>query len=299
MIPAARKEARMSILVDQHTRLIVQGMTGREGTFHTEQMIAYGTRVVAGVTPGKGGTTHLDRPVYDTMAEAVKATDANASVIFVPPAFAAAAIGAAAEAGVPLIVCIAEGIPTKDMLTMCAYVRSKGLRLLGANCPGLLSPGSCKVGIIPGRIAEPGNVGIVSRSGTLTYEAAESLRQAGIGISTVVGIGGDPILGTRFIDVLPLFEADPETKAVVMIGEIGGNDEEVAAEFIKTMSKPVVGFVSGRSAPEGTRMGHAGAIVSGGSGTADSKVEALNAAGVPVPENLSDLPALVTAALES
>jgi len=297
MIRGSRKEAGMSILVDHQTRLIVQGMTGREGTFHTEQMIAYGTNVVAGVTPGKGGTRHLDRPIFDTMAEAVRATDANATCIFVPPAFAAAAIGEAADAGVPLIVCIAEGIPTKDMLTMCAYVRAKGARLLGANCPGLLSPGQCKVGIIPGRIAEPGNVGIVSRSGTLTYEAADALRRAGLGISTVVGIGGDPILGTRFIDVLPLFEADPETQAVVMIGEIGGNDEEVAAGFIKTMTKPVVGFIGGRSAPEGKRMGHAGAIVSGGSGTAESKVEALTSAGVPVPENLAELPALVAAAL--
>lgn len=288
----------MSILIDGSTRLLVQGMTGREGTFHTEQMIAYGTQVVAGVTPGKGGTTHLDRPVFDTVAEAAEATGANATCIFVPPAFAAAAIGEAADAGLDLIVCIAEGIPTRDMLTMCAYVRAKGVRLLGANCPGLLSPGRCKVGIIPGRIAEPGPIGIVSRSGTLTYEAADAMRRAGLGISTVVGIGGDPVLGTRFIDVLPLFEADPETTAVVMIGEIGGDDEEVAAEYIRTMTKPVVGFIGGRSAPEGKRMGHAGAIVSGSSGTAESKVAALEAAGVPVPENLADIPGLVQAALQ-
>ncbi len=287
----------MSILIDGSTRLLVQGMTGREGTFHTEQMIAYGTQVVGGVTPGKGGTTHLDRPVFDTVAEAAQATGANATCIFVPPAFAAAAIGEAADAGPDLIVCIAEGIPTRDMLTMCAYVRSKGVRLLGANCPGLLSPGRCKVGIIPGRIAEPGPVGIVSRSGTLTYEAADAMRRAGLGISTVVGIGGDPVLGTRFIDVLPLFEADPETTAVVMIGEIGGDDEEVAAAYIRTMTKPVVGFIGGRSAPEGKRMGHAGAIVSGSSGTAESKVAALEAAGVPVPENLADIPGLVQGAL--
>ncbi len=287
----------MSILIDRDTRLLVQGVTGREGTFHTEQMLSYGTNVVAGVTPGKGGSAHLERPVFNTVAEAVAETGANASVIFVPAAFAAAAVCEAADAGLPLIVCITEGIPTADMIRACAYVRSRGARLVGANCPGLLTPGQSKVGIIPGQIASPGPVGMVSRSGTLTYEAADALNRAGLGLTTIVGIGGDPVLGTRFIDVLPLFEADPQTAAVVMIGEIGGNDEEVAAEYIATMTKPVVGFISGRSAPEGKRMGHAGAIVSGGSGTAESKVAALTAAGVPVPDTVHAIPDLVNSAL--
>lgn len=290
----------MSILIDRSTRLIVQGMTGREGTFHTEQMQAYGTQVVGGVTPGKGGTEHLGVPVFDTVAKAVDETGANTSCIMVPAAFAADAVLEAADAGVPLIICITEGIPTADMIRACAFVESRGVRLVGANCPGLLTPGECKVGIIPGRITEPGNVGLVSRSGTLTYEVADALRQAGLGISTICGIGGDPVLGTRFLDVLPLFEADPATDVVVMIGEIGGTDEEVAAAYIKqSMSKPVVGFVSGRSAPEGKRMGHAGAIVSGGQGTADSKVAALAAAGVPVPDTAAAVPELVRQALSA
>ncbi len=287
----------MSILIDADTRVLVQGLTGREGTFHTEQMLAYGTAVVGGVTPGKGGTAHLGVPVFDTVAQAVSATGADASVIFVPAAFAAAAICEAADAGVPLVVCITEGIPTADMIRACAYVRTKGTRLVGPNCPGLLTPGACKIGIIPGHIATPGPVGMVSRSGTLTYESADALTRAGLGLSTIVGIGGDPVLGTRFADVLPLFEADPRTQAVVLIGEIGGNDEEAAAAVIAQMTKPVVGFISGRSAPEGKRMGHAGAIVSGGLGTAASKVEALAAAGVPVPDTVQEIPALVQAAL--
>lgn len=288
----------MSILADAETRLLVQGFTGREGTFHSEQMIAYGTQLVAGVTPGKGGTTHLDRPVYDTVDEALAATGANASCIFVPPPFAAAAICEAADAGLPLIVCITEGIPTADMIRAVAYCRSRGARLVGPNCPGLLTPGECKIGIIPGHIAIAGNIGVVSRSGTLTYEVVDALRRAGLGLSTCVGIGGDPVLGTAFVDVLPLFEADPMTAAVVLIGEIGGTDEEVAADYIAAgMTKPVVGFVSGRSAPEGKRMGHAGAIVSGGLGTADSKVAALGVAGVPVPAQAAEIPSLVKAAL--
>ncbi|NUP99070.1 MAG: succinate--CoA ligase subunit alpha [Armatimonadetes bacterium] len=287
----------MSVLVDAQTRLLVQGITGREGSFHTEQMIAYGTKVVGGVTPGKGGSQHLGVPVFDSVRAAVAETGANATVIFVPAAFAGGAIIEAADAELPLIVCITEGIPTADMIKACAYVRAKGVRLVGANCPGLLSAGQCKVGIIPGHIAKPGNVGVVSRSGTLTYEAVDALTRAGLGLSTIVGIGGDPVLGPSFIDVLPLFERDDETAAIVMIGEIGGNDEEVAAELIKTMQKPVVGFIGGRSAPEGKRMGHAGAIVSGGSGTAEGKVSALQAAGVPVPETVQAIPELVQAAL--
>jgi succinyl-CoA synthetase alpha subunit len=287
----------MSILVNRETRLLVQGLTGREGTFHTQQMLAHGTVVVGGVTPGKGGTRHLDLPIFDTVAAACGATAANASVIFVPAAFAADAVAEAVDAGLPLVVCITEGIPTNDMIRAVAYAKSRGSRLIGANCPGLLTPGECKVGIIPGHIARPGRIGMVSRSGTLTYEVAAALNGAGLGLSTIVGIGGDPVLGTRFIDVLPLFEADDATDAVVLIGEIGGTDEETAAEYIATMTKPVVGFISGRSAPEGKRMGHAGAIVSGGKGTADSKVAALAAAGVPVPETAAEIPALVSASL--
>jgi len=287
----------MSILVNAGTRLLVQGFTGREGTFHAAQMIEAGTCVVGGVTPGKGGTTHLARPVFDTVAAAVAETRANASVIFVPAAFAADAIGEAAEAGLPLIVCITEGIPVHDMVRACAYVQARGARLVGPNCPGLLTPGEAKVGIIPSRIAQPGPVGMVSRSGPLTYEAADALTRAGLGLSTIVGIGGDPVLGTRFADVLPLFEADPATRAVVLIGEIGGTDEEVAAEVIASMKTPVVAFISGRSAPEGKRMGHAGAIVSGGRGTAASKVAALTAAGAVVPDRLHAIPELVSAAL--
>jgi succinyl-CoA synthetase alpha subunit len=287
----------MSILVHKDTRLLVQGMTGREGSFHTEQMIAYGTNVVAGVTPGKGGTTHLGRPVFDTVVAAVTATGANASAIFVPPAFAFDAICEAADAGLPLVVCITEGIPAQDMIRACAFVRERGARLIGPNCPGIITPGQCKIGIMPGPIHAVGPVGLVSRSGTLTYEIVAGLTAAGLGQSTVIGVGGDPILGTRFIDVLPLFEADPQARAVVLVGEIGGNDEEVAAEYIRSMTKPVVGFIAGRNAPPGKRMGHAGAIISGGVGTAQSKVDALLAAGVPVADTTHEVPERVRAAL--
>jgi succinyl-CoA synthetase alpha subunit len=290
----------MSILLDQSTKVVVSGITGREGAFHTGQMIAYGTSVVAGVTPGKGGQQTEDGvPVFDTVAEAVEKTGANAHFVVVPPKFAADAIIEGAKAGVDLIVCITEGIPVQDMITATRYVKTTGkARLIGPNCPGLLSTGKGKIGIIPASIFASGPVGLVSRSGTLTYEIVDSLTRAGIGQTTAVGIGGDPILGTTFIDVLPLFEADPDTKAVVMVGEIGGSDEEVAAEYIKTMTKPVIGFIGGRTAPPGKRMGHAGAIVSGTSGSAQSKVEALTAAGVPVADTTAQIPALVKAALQ-
>lgn len=290
----------MSILLDQSTKVVVSGITGREGAFHTGQMIAYGTSVVAGVTPGKGGQQTEDGvPVFDTVAEAVEKTGANAHFVVVPPKFAADAIIEGAKAGVDLIVCITEGIPVQDMITATRYVKTTGkARLIGPNCPGLLSTGKGKIGIIPASIFASGPVGLVSRSGTLTYEIVDSLTRAGIGQTTAVGIGGDPILGTTFIDVLPLFEADPDTKAVVMVGEIGGSDEEVAAEYIKTMTKPVIGFIGGRTAPPGKRMGHAGAIVSGTSGSAQSKVEALIAAGVPVADTTAQIPALVKAALQ-
>jgi succinyl-CoA synthetase alpha subunit len=287
----------MSILIDRNTRLLVQGMTGREGSFHTEQMIAYGTQVVAGVTPGKGDTVHLGRPIFDTVRAAVEATGADASVIFVPPAFAGDAIAEAAEAGVSLIVCITEGIPLQDMIRACAYVCERGSRLIGPNCPGIITPGQCKIGILPGYIHSVGPVGLVSRSGTLTYEIVASLTRLGLGQSTVIGIGGDPILGTRFQEVLPLFEADPATRVVVLVGEIGGDDEEAAADYIASMTKPVVGFIAGRNAPPGKRMGHAGAIISGGVGTAQSKVEALQSVGVPVPETPDQIPLLVQSAL--
>jgi len=289
----------MSILIDEKTRVVVSGITGREGTFHTGQMIAYGTKVVAGVTPGKGGqTTEHGVPVFDTVAEAVEKTGANAHFVTVPPKFAADAVIEGAAAGVDLIVCITEGIPVQDMVRATRFVKSTGkARMIGPNCPGLLSAGKSKIGIIPANIFTTGPVGLVSRSGTLTYEIVDSLTRAGLGQTTAVGIGGDPILGTTFIDVLPLFEADPETKAVVMVGEIGGSDEENAAEFIKTMTKPVVAFIGGRTAPPGKRMGHAGAIVSGTSGSAQSKVDALTAAGVPVADTTADIPALVRAAL--
>jgi succinyl-CoA synthetase alpha subunit len=289
----------MSILVDESTRVVVSGITGREGSFHTGQMIAYGTQVVAGVTPGKGGqTTEHGVPVFDTVAEAVEKTGANAHFIVVPPRFAADAIIEGAAAGVDLIVCITEFIPVQEMVKAVRYVKSTGkTRLVGPNCPGVLSAGKGKIGIIPASSFTPGPVGVVSRSGTLCYEIVDSLTRAGLGQTTAVGIGGDPILGTTFVDVLPLFEADPETKAVVLIGEIGGSDEEIAAEFIKTMTKPVIGFIGGRSAPPGKRMGHAGAIVSGTSGSAQGKVEALEAVGVPVAETSTDVPGLVRAAL--
>ncbi len=285
----------MSILVNKNTRLIVQGITGREGLFHTTQMVAYGTNVVGGVTPGKGGEWVLDGkvPVFDSVKQAAEATGANATVIFVPARFAADAIFEAADAGLKLIVCITEGIPVFDMMRVRAYIDHLDTRLVGPNCPGLLTPGEAKVGIIPGDIAIPGNVGVVSRSGTLTYEVLYALKNIGLGASTCVGIGGDPVNGTNFIDVLRMFEADPQTEKVVMIGEIGGTDEEKAAEFIANhMTKPVVSFIAGQTAPPGKRMGHAGAIVQGGTGTAESKIEALKAANVQVarhPEEIAEL----------
>jgi succinyl-CoA synthetase alpha subunit len=254
----------MSVLVDRNTRLIVQGFTGKEGTFHAEQSIKYGTNVVGGVVPGKGGTRHLDLPVFDTVAQAAAATGANASVIFVPPPFAADAIMEAADAGLPLVVCITEGIPAIDMVKAWRFLQGKQTRLIGPNCPGIISPGRCKIGIMPGHIHKEGNVGVVSRSGTLTYEAVGQLTKLGIGQSTCIGIGGDPIIGTNFVDALTLFNADPETHAIVMIGEIGGNAEETAAAYVKAnVKKPVVGFVAGQTAPPGRRMGHAGAIIAG------------------------------------
>ncbi len=279
----------MSILVNKETRLIVQGITGREGSFHTKQMLAYGTRVVGGVTPGKAGESVEGVPVFNSVREAKEATGANASIVFVPPAFAADAVLEAINAGLELVVCITERIPVHEMMKVVAYARAKGTTLIGPNCPGLISPGEALVGILPGMIFKPGPVGLVSRSGTLTYEVVNELSTRGIGQSTCVGIGGDPIIGTRFIDVLKMFEADPQTKAVVMIGEIGGSDEEEAAEYIKTMKTPVVGFISGRTAPPGKRMGHAGAIISGKTGTAASKIEALRAAKVPVADTISEI----------
>jgi succinyl-CoA synthetase alpha subunit len=273
----------MSILVDKRTRLIVQGFTGKEGTFHTQQAIEYGTTVVGGVTPGKGGTRHLDLPVFDTVDQAARATGANATVIFVPPPFAADAIMEAADAGIALIVCITEGIPTLDMVRAWRFLESKTSRLIGPNCPGIISPGRCKVGIMPGHIHKEGHVGVISRSGTLTYEAVGQLTKLGIGQSTCIGIGGDPIIGTNFLDALKLFNEDPETHAIVMIGEIGGNAEETAAAYVTAnVKKPVVGFVAGQTAPPGRRMGHAGAIIAGGSGKASDKIQAMEQAGITV-----------------
>ena len=273
----------MSVLVDENTRLIVQGFTGKEGTFHAQQAMAYGTKVVGGVVPGKGGSKHLDLPVFDTVEQAVDATGANASVIFVPPPFAADAIMESAEAGVPLVVAITEGIPALDMVKVWAFLRGRQTRLIGPNCPGVISPGKCKIGIMPGHIHLQGHVGVVSRSGTLTYEAVGQLTGLGIGQSTCIGIGGDPIIGTTFLDALTLFNEDPGTHAIVMIGEIGGNAEETAALYVKDyVRKPVVGFIAGQTAPPGRRMGHAGAIISGGSGAAVDKIRAMQEAGITV-----------------
>ncbi len=290
----------MSILVNSDTRLLVQGITGREGTFHTTQMVEYGTNVVAGVTPGRKGQEVAGVPVFDTVSEAVAATQANTSIIYVPARFAPDAIYEAVDNGIELVICITEGVPVNDMVPVYSYVKSKGARLIGPNCPGLITPGQAKVGIMPGFIHQPGKVGLVSRSGTLTYEVVNALTEAGLGQSTAVGIGGDPIIGTSFVDCLRLFQDDPDTDAIVMIGEIGGTDEEDAAEFIKAnVTKPMAGFIAGQTAPPGKRMGHAGAIISGGAGTAADKMKALEAAGVKVAESPSQVPDLIKDALSA
>jgi succinyl-CoA synthetase alpha subunit len=289
----------MSVLVNEQTRLIVQGFTGREGTFHAQQMIEYGTHVVGGVTPGKGGTKHLERPVFNTVADAVKGTGVNATVIFVPPPYAADAILEAADSQIPLIICITEGIPVLDMVRVAAAVDFKKTRLIGPNCPGVISPGKCKIGIMPGRIHKQGHVGVVSRSGTLTYEAVHQLTELGIGQSTCIGIGGDPIIGTNHLEAIRLLNDDPDTHAIILIGEIGGNAEERAAEFVKAhVKKPVIGFIAGQTAPPGRRMGHAGAIISGGQGTAKDKYAAMSAAGIRCVETPADMGSTVAAALK-
>jgi succinyl-CoA synthetase alpha subunit len=293
-----QREAEMSILINKNTRLIVQGITGHEGLFHTQQMLQYGTNVVAGITPGKGGEWVLgDKvPVFDSVRVAKEMTGANVSVIFVPARYAADAMYEASDAGIPLVICITEGIPVQDMMKVRMYLDQKGTRLIGPNCPGILTPGECKAGIIPGNIALAGNIGVVSRSGTLTYEILYALKQVGLGASTCVGIGGDPINGTSFVDVLEMFESDPHTDRVVLIGEIGGNDEEKAAEMIaRNMTKPVVGLIAGQTAPPGKRMGHAGAIIEGNSGTAEDKIRALQRAGVRVAQHPEEVPDLLVA----
>jgi succinyl-CoA synthetase alpha subunit len=289
----------MSILVDAQTRVLVQGVTGREGTFHTEQAIAYGTKVVAGVVPGQGDAIHLGVPVFNTVERAVRETGANTSVIYVPARFATDAILEAVDAGLPLVVCITEGIPVTDMLLVKRYLRGKPTRLIGPNCPGIISPGTCKIGIMPGHIHKPGHVGVISRSGTLTYELVWQLTQLGIGQSTCVGIGGDPIIGMQFIDCLQLFQDDPDTHVIAMVGEIGGNAEERAAAYIKAyVRKPVVGYIAGQTAPPGRRMGHAGAIISGGQGTAAGKMAAMEAVGIRVCRSPGDLGHEVAAAVQ-
>jgi succinyl-CoA synthetase alpha subunit len=284
----------MSILVDRDTRLIIQGISGNEGKFHGQQMIAYGTKVVGGVVPGRAGQTVLDVPVFNTMKDAVRETEANVSIVYVPARFAADAALEAIDSGVKLVVIITEGIPTLDMVKVYWSAKEKGVRVIGPNCPGVISPGKAKIGIMPGHIHKEGRIGLISRSGTLTYEIVKELSVHGLGQSTCIGIGGDPIIGTTFVDALELFEADPETDLVVMMGEIGGTDEELAAEFVKTrMKKPVVGFIAGLTAPPGKRMGHAGAIISGGKGTAKDKIAALNSANIPVAERPDQVPELV------
>ncbi len=288
----------MSILVDENTKVFVQGITGSEGSFHTRQMVEYGTKVVGGATPGKGGQDFEGLPVFNTVSEGVAATGANASIIFVPPPFAADAIMEAAEAGIELIICITENIPVDDMVKAYHYVQARSTRLIGPNCPGIISPGKCKIGIMPGFIHQPGRIGIISRSGTLTYEAVGQLTERGLGQSTAIGIGGDPVIGTRFVDALALFKDDPDTDAVVMIGEIGGTAEEEAAEYIKAhYDKPVVGFIAGRTAPPGRRMGHAGAIIAGGKGTAEDKMAAMRNAGIHVCESPAEIGETVEKAL--
>jgi succinyl-CoA synthetase alpha subunit len=288
----------LSVLVDKNTRLVVQGITGKEGTFHTKQMVEYGTNVVGGVTPGKGGTTHEGIPVFNTVADAVREQGANASVIYVPPPFAADAIMEAADAGLPLVVCITEGIPALDMVKVKEYLADKQTRLIGPNCPGIISPGKCKIGIMPGHIHKEGRIGVVSRSGTLTYEAVGQLTALGLGQSTAIGIGGDPIIGTTHTDALALFQADDETDGIVMIGEIGGTAEEDAASFAKeNVTKPIVAFIAGQTAPPGRRMGHAGAIIAGGKGTAAEKMSALEEAGIRVVKSPADIGAAMKDAL--
>jgi succinyl-CoA synthetase alpha subunit len=298
LLPTTKEKRFVSILVDSNTRLLVQGITGREGSFHTTQMVEYGTNVVAGVTPGKRGEQVAGVPVFDTVQDAVAESGANASIIYVPAKFAPDAIYEAVDSGIELVVCITEGVPINDMAPVYAYVNDNGARLIGPNCPGLITPGQAKVGIMPGFIHEPGSVGLVSRSGTLTYEVVDALTKAGLGQSTAVGIGGDPIIGTSFVDVLRLFQDDPETRAIVIIGEIGGSDEEDAATFIEEyVTKPVASFIAGQTAPPGKRMGHAGAIISGGSGSAADKIKALEATGVRVAQSPSQVPALLKEAI--
>jgi succinyl-CoA synthetase alpha subunit len=298
--PSPNEEQRVSILVNSDTRLLVQGITGREGTFHTTQMVEYGTNVVSGVTPGRKGQEVAGVPVFDTVAEAVEATQPNVSIIYVPARFAPDAIYEAVDNGIELVICITEGVPVNDMVPVFTYVNERGSRLIGPNCPGLITPGQAKVGIMPGFIHQPGRVGLVSRSGTLTYEVVNALTEAGLGQSTAVGIGGDPVIGTSFVDCLRLFQDDADTDAIVMIGEIGGTDEEDAADFIKAhVTKPMAGFIAGQTAPPGKRMGHAGAIISGGAGTAAEKMAALEAAGVKVAESPSQVPNLIKDALSA